>query len=809
MNLASVCKVFTTVRVESGRDKGGRHVGGGPSGTTVGEGRVREEGKEQKAACPLGGGQEDPCRGSRGPPGHNGPLSTCPADHRRCNVWILALSATSCKRCYLHYHIYACLPQDAGAVGSGIMSRRSRTTISVFMSQDTVWDSSVVDGPIFGQHLNSSDLQSINGKWGSKVIEFWLEGPKKKKTDARRQEVSMRQRRNVRAEGNGRFPIKPANQRHRPARFPRAEVRDRPSRESNPIRPGGSFAIDRSQYRTAVASHPWRRGQQSFPTQRTSFCALVARSGLPVAGSKLGRNDTIINKEEGSGTAGIAGAGAGARAAYESSAPPPRGWPAASFSPSLRVGRWSAQIAPSSLLARGEGPRDVCDEEPHTGAERLMLSAAETDLSLSLSISLFPPPPPAGESFSGDTTLTAKEMAVNVVSCGTAAQRRQGPPGGQHSVHRQRQSSYEIDPLDGHHPLKAPLFFSTWLDYSPPTNRVSIPGGVAPGFSHVGIMPDDVTGLRVFSGVSCSTRPVIPVLLHTHATSRLSAPKTSMTDKPALLTSLSPLHFILRLAQDANTNVGQAADMWVSFRRGLSEPIRTHLPLVVSADLCPHPNHSLDDVVLVHSESRFANVPKILTRRKNAIVDGTSKAWFACTPITLNMRSGKLEQPIRGRSRCPRDSRSKVELAPIFYQPSVLPALSVWHNRRTCEPGLTLVEGDIRYCFTGKELVKRMRVAARVLGNTEQVRNDVMKAPYYSVHGLGDVACENQLGTLSRLCEDVIGMMQHGAPALGGACLRAAIQTLMKLKPWTSAPSSFPPRRAYVELKLLRPTKPT
>ncbi|KAJ8873993.1 hypothetical protein PR048_024833 [Dryococelus australis] len=44
----------------------------------------------------------------------------------------------------------------------------------------------------------------------------------------------------------------------------------------------------------------------------------------------------------------------------------------------------------------------------------------------------------------------------------------------------------------------------------------SIPNGVAPGFSHVGIVSDDAAGRRVFSGISCSPRPFIPALFLTH-----------------------------------------------------------------------------------------------------------------------------------------------------------------------------------------------------------------------------------------------------------------------------------------------------
>ncbi|KAJ8870171.1 hypothetical protein PR048_029184 [Dryococelus australis] len=46
----------------------------------------------------------------------------------------------------------------------------------------------------------------------------------------------------------------------------------------------------------------------------------------------------------------------------------------------------------------------------------------------------------------------------------------------------------------------------------------SITGGVAPGFSHVGIVPYDAVGRRVFSGISRFPHPCIPTLLHTHLT---------------------------------------------------------------------------------------------------------------------------------------------------------------------------------------------------------------------------------------------------------------------------------------------------
>ncbi|KAJ8888360.1 hypothetical protein PR048_007850 [Dryococelus australis] len=52
----------------------------------------------------------------------------------------------------------------------------------------------------------------------------------------------------------------------------------------------------------------------------------------------------------------------------------------------------------------------------------------------------------------------------------------------------------------------------------------SIPGGFAPGFSHVRIVPDDAASRRVFSGISRFSRPFIPALFHKH----LSSPSSTL-----------------------------------------------------------------------------------------------------------------------------------------------------------------------------------------------------------------------------------------------------------------------------------------
>ncbi|KAJ8876761.1 hypothetical protein PR048_021208 [Dryococelus australis] len=69
----------------------------------------------------------------------------------------------------------------------------------------------------------------------------------------------------------------------------------------------------------------------------------------------------------------------------------------------------------------------------------------------------------------------------------------------------------------------------------------SIPGAVAPGFSHVvGIAPDDAAGRQVFSEISRFPCPCIPALLQTHLASSSSALKTSILSQCCARPDSSP-----------------------------------------------------------------------------------------------------------------------------------------------------------------------------------------------------------------------------------------------------------------------------
>ncbi|KAJ8877400.1 hypothetical protein PR048_021854 [Dryococelus australis] len=67
----------------------------------------------------------------------------------------------------------------------------------------------------------------------------------------------------------------------------------------------------------------------------------------------------------------------------------------------------------------------------------------------------------------------------------------------------------------------------------------SIPDRVTPGFSHVGIVPDDVAGRRVFSGISRFPRPLMPMPLHSHFNRHVGSRDLAVKSRPNLLTHFS------------------------------------------------------------------------------------------------------------------------------------------------------------------------------------------------------------------------------------------------------------------------------
>ncbi|KAJ8890033.1 hypothetical protein PR048_009539 [Dryococelus australis] len=84
------------------------------------------------------------------------------------------------------------------------------------------------------------------------------------------------------------------------------------------------------------------------------------------------------------------------------------------------------------------------------------------------------------------------------------------------------------------------LRLNNWSDSPPPPPPTRQTGWVGPGFTHVGIMPDDATGRLAFLGISRLRCPCIPALFHTQLAPPSSALKTSMLRA----TQIRPFHSV-------------------------------------------------------------------------------------------------------------------------------------------------------------------------------------------------------------------------------------------------------------------------
>ncbi|KAJ8865913.1 hypothetical protein PR048_033436 [Dryococelus australis] len=73
--------------------------------------------------------------------------------------------------------------------------------------------------------------------------------------------------------------------------------------------------------------------------------------------------------------------------------------------------------------------------------------------------------------------------------------------------------------------------------YLPPGRSGFNPRPGHSGFSHLGIVPDDAIGRRVFSGISRFLRPFIPALLHTHLDTLIVSQDLDVKSRPNLFTN--------------------------------------------------------------------------------------------------------------------------------------------------------------------------------------------------------------------------------------------------------------------------------
>ncbi|KAJ8878289.1 hypothetical protein PR048_018866 [Dryococelus australis] len=128
----------------------------------------------------------------------------------------------------------------------------------------------------------------------------------------------------------------------------------------------------------------------------------------------------------------------------------------------------------------------------------------------------------------------------------------------------------------------------------------SVPGGFAPGFSHLGVVPDDAAGRRAFSGISRFPCSCIPALLHAHLTLHSSALKISIL----IAALISPL-YIVTLISNLGSHLVPEAQLLASHQY---EP--GSIPVGVA------PRFSHEEIVLDNDTSRGSPVPPSFTFRR-------------------------------------------------------------------------------------------------------------------------------------------------------------------------------------------------
>ncbi|KAJ8876012.1 hypothetical protein PR048_023920 [Dryococelus australis] len=151
-------------------------------------------------------------------------------------------------------------------------------------------------------------------------------------------------------------------------------------------------------------------------------------------------------------------------------------------------------------------------------------------------------------------------------------------------------------------------------------------GGVVPGFSHVGIVPDDAAGWQVFTGISRFPRPCILSLLHTHFSSPSSALKTSILRAAQISSLFAPDTQHLSEALQSIRHHGRRAKL-------AENSPWFHLPLHFNQRLLParYPfkeiGHSIVELKLLTQE--FSEVRQIYFRPVTEVGQSHSNLHFS------------------------------------------------------------------------------------------------------------------------------------------------------------------------------------
>ncbi|KAJ8897926.1 hypothetical protein PR048_003283 [Dryococelus australis] len=168
----------------------------------------------------------------------------------------------------------------------------------------------------------------------------------------------------------------------------------------------------------------------------------------------------------------------------------------------------------------------------------------------------------------------------------------------------------------------------------------SMPGRVTPGFSHVGIVPDDAVDCRVFSGISRFLRPSIPALPNTSMT-HIGSRNLAVKSPPLCwrLASLDACAWVTGTARPAADDIG---DDPAAYKRLQKHSARFGTRKYTEINWLLLKSTGADEIVLLAPKSailpeNLRQSPKssLLTPRTNAAPTRGYVRIVAAYPITL------------------------------------------------------------------------------------------------------------------------------------------------------------------------------
>ncbi|KAJ8878051.1 hypothetical protein PR048_022514 [Dryococelus australis] len=280
------------------------------------------------------------------------------------------------------------------------------------------------------------------------------------------------------------------------------------------------------------------------------------------------------------------------------------------------------------------------------------------------------------------------------------------------------------------------------------------PGSIPGRFSHVGIMPDDATDRRVYSGISRFPRPFIPALLHTHLTSPSPALKTS-TLRAVKISSIIRFHsayfptWVFKL-QKGGLHLQYIASPYLPNQSQYRPPIISGGNKLMTSDLRTMGPKAVTSEGHVH-QSAFCV--------RGHIPEATRLEGSACMVLDLRCRMVTAESSIGTRSttRTLRSSRRRGDNALIARASVTLiaPAFPSQKRRKTMQAGGALKQTKGSSGILATDGAQYQDLSNEVGGHSRQTLSPIYSKANFYTAALMLVSCELCVSWLRLRCVSV------------------------------------------------------